>query len=112
MKRIVVFLLSFLLLVAVSISGAGNNAFAYHGSPPQAEVVNLVCQVLNPCPGEAPCVTVYALSTNFPTTTASISVGDDCGTDLTTLVNAGLKIKDVTSTNSFIIYTLVNKYCL
>jgi len=105
MKRIVVFLLSFLLLVVISISGSGNNAFAaWHGYPSSLAVVNLVCQVSGFA--TAGTFNVYAYSTNIPTS-AGIFTGEDCGTALTALATAGLKITNVQSTGSgFVVYTL------
>jgi len=99
MKRIVVFSLCFLLLVAVSISGSINSAFAKASTPTPPEVVNLVCQV------GSNSFTVYAVS---PPTTG-ITLGDQCGTDLTTLAGDGFKIRKVSSSGGYIVYTLVMK---
>ena len=120
MKRIVVFLVSFLLLVFVSISGSGNNAFAkdHNWSPPPPQVVNLVCSVITtndpttdpPTTKSAFQVLAFSETTNV---TAALKVGDECAMDLANLLAAGLKIKNVQAVpmaagNGSVVYTLVN----
>jgi len=104
MKRAVMFLLSFLLLGAVAISGTYNNAFAWHGSPPSEEVVIVICSVS----GSAFNVTAVS---NPLSSTVPISPGNDCATDLTALKNAGLVIRNVQPLNTSppsVVYTFVN----
>lgn len=110
MKRIVVFLLSFSLLVIVSIFGTGNYAFAGHYPPFSPEVVVLICSVTTPSTTSALTFTVTAFSSS--TTSVKIGLGDDCATDLVALENAGLGIRDIqaltSSTPASVVYTLVN----
>jgi len=104
MKRIVVFLLSFLLLVFVSISVSGGNAFAKSGwSPPPAAVANLVCSV------SATTFSVFAYSSvNVPTNVTVATDGTEaCAQALADLFNAGLRIKDVQAVAPNVVYLLV-----
>jgi len=107
MKRTVVFLLSLLLLAAVSISGTGNIAFA-HPSSSTPEVAVLICQpvITSPAPAISFPVVAFSNATSVP-----ISAGNDCATDLLALKNAGLVIKDIKVLNTTppsVVYTLVN----
>ena len=117
MKRIV-FLLSFLFLVFVLISGSGNNAFAKSekcSTPPtySLEVVNLICSVstTTPTPPSPPSstftVVAFSSSANVPTT-VTVTPGDQCAQALANLSSAGLKIKDIQSVAPYVVYTLVN----
>ena len=108
MKRIVVFLLSFLLLVFVSISVSGNNAFAKSEkckTPPtySLAVANLVCSV------SAPTFSVVAYSgVNVPTNISIATDGTEaCAQALADLFNAGLRIKDVQAIAPNVVYLLV-----
>ena len=104
MKRIVVFLLSFLLLVFVSISVSGGNAFAKScWPPPAAAVANLVCSV------SAPTFSVVAYSgVNVPTNVTVATDGSEaCAQALADLFNAGLRIKDVQAIAPNVVYLLV-----
>jgi hypothetical protein len=107
MKRIVVFLLSLLLLGVVLIPGTGNIAFADHASH-HSQVAVLICSPVTTTPPPTITFPVTAFSN---TTTVSITVGEDCGTALAALQNAGLVIKNIkvldTSTPS-VVYTLMN----
>jgi ABC-type transport system substrate-binding protein len=105
MKRTVVFLLSLLLLAAVSMSGTGNIAFAGHGSQtPEAAVV--LCS-----PSANGTFTATNISTTA-TTTPALTVPMDCALALVELKGVGLVIRDIhvlnTSPAISIVYTLVN----
>jgi hypothetical protein len=106
MKRIIVFLLSFLLLVFVSISVSGNNAFAKCNTPPtySLEVVNLICSLSTTTPMFA----VVAFSSSANVSNVTVTVGEECAQAIADLSSAGLKIKDIQSVNPYVIYTLVN----
>jgi len=99
MKKIALFLLSFLVLVIVSIFGTGDNAFA------RSQVVVLICSVKAPTGTQPVTFSVTAFSPNTPTT---VKLGDDCATDLMAFENTGFVIKDIQALTSSIVYTLVN----
>ena len=88
------FFLSFLLLVFVSISVSGDNAFAKSGTADNpVEVANLICSLSTTIP---PTFTVVALSRNSNAgVTPAPAIGDECA-DLGVLF-AGLNIRDVHS---------------
>ncbi len=95
MKISVMFFLSFLLLVFVSIFVSGNNAFAKSETANNpVEVANLICLLSTSIP---PTFTVVAFmsSANVGVTPAP-AVGDEYAADLGVLF-AGLKIRDVNS---------------
>ena len=111
MKRIVVFLLSFLLLVFVSISVSGNNAFAKSekcNTPPtySLEVANLICSLSTT--NSAPfAVVAFSKSANVPATLI-VTPGEECAQALADLLSAGLKIKDVQSVAPNVVYSLIS----
>lgn len=104
MKRIVGFLLSFSLLVFVSISVSGGNAFAKSWTPPPAAVATLVCSV------SAPTFSVVAYNgVNVPTNVTVATDGTEaCAQALADLFNAGLRIKDVKAVAPNVVYLLGN----
>ena len=105
MKRIVVLLLSFLLLVFVSISASGNNAFASGGgshTPPPLQVVNLVCGV------SGSDFNVIAFSNNSNISVSFIA-GDPCAADIATLLTVPLMITNIQSVNGNVVYTFMNR---
>ena len=109
MKKTVVFLLFFLLLAVVSISGTGNKAFAGNNYPsPSPEVAVLVCSV-TPSLTNTFSVTAFSNSTQ-PQNKVTIGIGDDCSADLVALENGGLQIINVQALNTSpsVAYTLVN----
>ncbi len=105
MKKIALFLLSFLVLVIISIFGTGNDAFAR--SPQTSQVAVLICSVTSPTATEPSTFRVTAFS---PDTHTTVKIGDDCATDLTGFENKGFVIKDiqaVASSNAVsVVYTL------
>jgi hypothetical protein len=105
MKRIVVFLLSFLLLVFISISVGGNTAFAHpEQGHNQAAVVNLICSLSTATPPTFD-VIAFSSSANLPTT-VTLTVGEECAQALADLSSAGLQLKDVQSIAPNVIYSL------
>ncbi len=101
MKKNVLFLLSFLVLVIISIFGTGNNAFAR--GPQSSQVAVLICSVTAPTVTSPVTFGVTAFSPNVHTT---VKLGDDCATDLMAFENAGFVIKDIQALTSSIVYTL------
>jgi hypothetical protein len=102
MKRIVMFSLSVLLLVLISMLGSGGNAFATTPTPPPADVVILVCSTATSA------INVSAFSVSTSVTSPTIAVGDSCAQDLALLINAGLRIRNVQTTTTGLVYTLVS----
>jgi len=100
MKKIALFLLSFLVLVIISIFGTGNNTFA---RPQSQQVAVLICSVTAPTPTSPVTFGVTAFS---PDTHTTVKLGDDCATDLMAFENAGFAIKDIQALTSSIVYTL------
>jgi len=102
MKRIVLFSLSVLVLVLISMLGSGGNAFATPPTPPPADVAILACSTAT-----SP-ILVSAFSVSASLTAPTIAVGDSCAQDLALLKNAGLWIRNVQTTATGIVYTLVS----
>ena len=101
MKKIALFLLSFLVLVIISIFGTDNNACAS-----SHQVVVLICSVTRGTGNPPSTFSVTAFSPDIRTT---VEIGDDCATDLTAFENAGFVIKDIQAVNSnpvSVVYTL------
>lgn len=103
MKRMIVFSLTLLLLASVSLCVSGSNAFAWNnGTPTPAQVAILDCSVA------APNILVAGFSTST-NVTVTLAVGDQCAQDLAALVTAGLKIKNVQTVGTNLVYTLISQ---
>jgi len=99
----IVFSLTLLLLMSVSICVGGNNAFAKDNhtfNPPQ--VVNLDCSVTPP----TVLVAGFSKSTDVAVT---LTVGEECAQALADLGTAGLKITGVQTVGTNVVYTLTSK---
>jgi len=105
MRKGILVLLSLLVFVSLSASGAyasGKSSF----TPPPASVAILGCAATSTTPVE------YQVSFYSGPTTIAIKAGDDCSTDLATILNQGYRLEDVRVVNGVEVYTLVSGFAL